>query len=281
VLSRRGTNQGTRSRWHRQRVQQPGNREDDINDDDDENRTRGENDPAFFEPRRTGLQPFTDGEKIRKAVRKQQTKKRKRNNFDFINHRDDDEDIYNTAEIDGDDIAKEEEAMRVRLEDIRVPIHGDSLGDKAEGTVRLIFENMNKLAPWQRSGWKIYKAKAMLKRAQGDFYLGAEVGANWAKVNKKSDLSTLFRTDVEAKSICGYNRYDGVDERSQHGGTAIIALDTAATKVQSSGTDVTGLGRWSWMLIVGKGVHRTRIISAYQPCKHAKNGGESSYAQHQ
>ena len=63
MLSRRGTNQGTRSRWHGQRVQQPGNREDDINDDDDANGTRGENDPAFFEPRRPGLQPFTDGGK--------------------------------------------------------------------------------------------------------------------------------------------------------------------------------------------------------------------------
>ena len=90
MLSRRGKTRGTRSRWHGQRVQQPGNRDDDINDDADENGTRGENDPAFFEPRRPGLQPFTGGGKIRKTVRKQKSQKRKRTNFDFIKHRDDD-----------------------------------------------------------------------------------------------------------------------------------------------------------------------------------------------
>ena len=71
----------------------------------------------------------------------------------------------------------------------------------------------------------------------------AEVGTNWSKMRKGKDLSTLFRTNTEAKTICGYNKHDNI-ERGQEGGTAIIALDSAATMVSKSGTDFTGLGWW-------------------------------------
>ena len=70
-----------------------------------------------------------------------------------------------------------EEVTR-RLNEKIVPLHRDPLHDKEQGTVRLVFENMNKLAPWRSKGWKLEKARAMMKRTSGDFYLGAEVGTN-------------------------------------------------------------------------------------------------------
>ena len=179
--------------------------------------------------------------------------------------------------MDAEEIIKEKEEVTRQINNKSVSLHGDPLHHKEPGTVRLVFENMNKLAPWRPKGWKLEKARAMMKETSGDFYLGAEVGTNWSKMRKGQDLSTLFRTNTEAKTICGYNKHDNI-ERGQEGGTAIIALDSAATMVSKSGTDFTGLGRWSWMWIRGKGNHHTRIIAAYQLCRNNSKGVESNYA---
>ena len=130
---------------------------------------------------------------------------------------------------------------------------------------------MNKLAPWLREGWKIKKARNILKKTSGDFYLGAEVGANWSKLGMEADLDCLFHTDVSAKSVRGYNRHDNI-HRGQEGGTAIVAIIQATSLVASCGVDYTGLGRWSWMILETQPGHRTRIVSAYQPCANRRGG---------
>ena len=57
------------------------------------------------------------------------------------------------------------------------------------------------------------------------------------------------------------------NESIQYDGTAVISLNDTAHQVQTTGSDPTGLGRWSWMLLEGKNNHITRIISAYVPNK--------------
>ena len=103
------------------------------------------------------------------------------------------------------------------------------------------------------------------------------MGTNWSKMCKGKDLLLLFRTNTEAKAICGHNTHENI-EQGQEGGTEIIALESAATMVSKSGTDSMGLGRWSWMWIKFKINHQTRIISAYQPSQNKSKGVESNYA---
>ena len=199
------------------------------------------NAPAHYGRRRPELQPFTSGRTITALVRKHQQsgKKRKQDGQQAI-----DEEVpesLDEARMEAEEIIEEKEEVTRQINNKSVSLHGDPLHHKEPGTVRLVFENMNKLAPWRSKGWKLEKARAMMKETSGDFYLGAEVGTNWSKMRKGKDLSTLFRTNTEAKTICGYNKHDNI-ERGQEGGTAIIALDSAATMVSKSGTDSTGLG---------------------------------------
>jgi len=55
----------------------------------------------------------------------------------------------------------------------------------------------------------------------------------------------------------------------QYDGIVVMALEEEAHRVKSTGTDPTGLGRWSWILFEGKQKCMTRIILAYVPCKSA------------
>ena len=54
--------------------------------------------------------------------------------------------------------------------------------------------------------------------------------------------------------------------RYQQGETLITAFTRLSGYVAATGMDPTGLGRWSWVQ-VGSGEHRTRIVTAYQPCQ--------------
>jgi hypothetical protein len=42
-----------------------------------------------------------------------------------------------------------------------------------------------------------------------------------------------------------------------------MAMNTISTKVQETGVDGTGLGRWCWIRL-GSGPRKTRIVMAYQ-----------------
>ena len=54
-------------------------------------------------------------------------------------------------------------------------------------------------------------------------------------------------------------------DTAQHGGTAITITEAIAHHVIKRGSDKSGLGRWSWVLIQGKHKTLVRIVSAYRP----------------
>ena len=54
--------------------------------------------------------------------------------------------------------------------------------------------------------------------------------------------------------------------RYQQGGTLTASFTRLSGYVTATGMDPPGLGCWSWVQ-VGSGEHRTRIVTAYQPCQ--------------
>ena len=77
-----------------------------------------------------------------------------------------------------------------------------------------------------------------------------------------------------------HNTNDPKIKRDQWGGTCIAAIGRFASYVTHTGSDLTSLGRWSWIQ-VGGGGKTTRIITAYQPTKPgAKTMGETVWDQH-
>ena len=63
------------------------------------------------------------------------------------------------------------------------------------------------------------------------------------------------------------------------GGVAIKATDQVAHRVSATGHDESGLGRWTWMSIQGKGNHLLRIVTGYRPCE--APGVSTTYQQQQ
>jgi exonuclease III len=75
-----------------------------------------------------------------------------------------------------------------------------------------------------------------------------------------------------------FNTHFDSDRQDQVGGTSIMIADKLAHRVKEILEDETGLGRWTSMCVEGKNGFKTRIISAYRPCK--SYGLETAYTQH-
>jgi hypothetical protein len=52
----------------------------------------------------------------------------------------------------------------------------------------------------------------------------------------------------------------------------MMALKTISSEVIGTGVDITGLGRWCWLLL-GSGRKKTRIVMAYQPSNSGRSAG--------
>ena len=62
-----------------------------------------------------------------------------------------------------------------------------------------------------------------------------------------------------------YFKDDPTKSAFQPSGTALFSINQAAHHVHSSGSDTSGLGRWSWMQYLGCKQVALRIVSAYCP----------------
>jgi hypothetical protein len=176
-------------------------------------------------------------------------------------------------------------ATRATKVPINEGIHGNRLKPKEYGFTRVAVENFNSLGVGAKAGRnneyaKVTKLKRLVRQLDLDILGGSEVRANWSVLGEAKSLSNTFRSETEFRSVTGHNTHEEFGT-TQEGGTCVMTFDQVATKVASTATDPTGLGRWCSILFKGKNNHTSRVISAYQPVKQPKQGHFSSvYAQH-
>ncbi len=104
-----------------------------------------------------------------------------------------------------------------------------------------------------------------------DILCGCKTQIDWCQVPQSRKFHNLFGAGTETRSIIGHN----INERmrpNQFGGCAMMAMSTIAPEVIDTGVDITGLGRWCWMLL-GSGRKKTRILMAYQPSNSGRSAG--------
>ena len=70
-----------------------------------------------------------------------------------------------------------------------------------------------------------------------------------------------------------------MSEVRQCRGTSVVVTEDHAHRVIDRGSDPLKLGRWSWVLIQGKGTMKLRVVSGCRPCD-AKNDEGSVMHQH-
>ena len=164
-------------------------------------------------------------------------------------------------------------------------IHGNKITPKKFGFTRIAFENVNSLGVGAKSQFnnefrKVTRIKQLARQLELDILGHAETRANWPLLHHHRQLSQLFQSDTQLRTVTGHNSHEQYST-TQEGGTSLMAFDEIATKVTSTSSDETGLGRWCSMLFEGKEGYKCRVITAYQPCKQPKNGHYSTtYNQH-
>jgi hypothetical protein len=70
--------------------------------------------------------------------------------------------------------------------------------------------------------------------------------------------------------------YGNTKKDNQWGGVGIPSMTKAAHRVANSGTDKTGMGRWTWTRFRGRNNVMLRIITGYRPHRNLE-GAQSVY----
>jgi exonuclease III len=109
-----------------------------------------------------------------------------------------------------------------------------------------------------------------------------EVGCNWSIMGRHQALQQRLNDTFgpyDTRAIVRHNVHDLTGTSRQWGGTGIILKGKIKHYNKGSGGDPTGLGRWTWIRLQGKGGVVFRYVSIYCPCKN-KDGVLTVWSQH-
>ena len=194
-----------------------------------------------------------------------------------------------TLDLSGLNLYNENYALQQEMKemnDIPVPeevlqVHGFVPPKKADGTVRLIYENVDGINTRLCDNEKVERMKGLHDDLEVDVAAYCEHKINFKHKRNINGFNQLFKGGEAAiQSITAHNVHENFG-KIQQGGTSLILFGhlTQLLDPNESGKDPTGLGRWTVMTLQGEGV-RTRIICGYNPCVNYKKDSGTSYQQH-
>lgn len=175
-----------------------------------------------------------------------------------------------------------EEIHGIPVHEEVLQVHGFAPPKKSEGTVRLIYENVNGLNTQLCDNDKVERMKDLHDELEIDVAAYCEHKINYKHKKNVNGFNQLFKGGEAAiQSIAAHNVHENVG-RIQQGGTSLLLFGYLTQHLDSneSGKDPTGLGRWSVMTLQGEGM-RTQIICGYNPSGNNKINSGTSYQQQQ
>ena len=173
-----------------------------------------------------------------------------------------------TLDLSGLNIYNEKDALQQEMKemnDIPVPeevlqVHGFAPPKKADGTVRLIYENVDGINTRLCDNEKVERMKELHDDLEVDVAAYCEHKINFKHRRNINGFNQLFKGGEAAlHSITAHNVHENVG-KIQQGGTSLILFGhlTQLFDPNESGKDPTGLGRWTVMTLQGEGV-QTRV----------------------
>jgi len=186
-----------------------------------------------------------------------------------------------------DRIAATEQQERQMVRDLGITdealrVHGVAPTRKAEGTIRLIYENANGICNRLTNNMKVEKAKMLHNDLEVDIAAYNEHRLNMKHKGNGNGFNQLFRGgEAAVRSVVAHNVHENIG-RAQEGGMCILAFGAITEKIEEvdqTAKDVTGLGRWTVMTFRRDNA-RTRVICGYNPCYNKALDNGTSYAQH-
>ncbi len=176
---------------------------------------------------------------------------------------------------------EKEEVNNIEVPDEVLQVHGHAPPSKAEGTLHLIYKNINGLCNRMSNNEKLEKARAIHNDLEVDIAAYCEHQLNMRHKANCNGFNQLFKGGKAAiQSIVAHNVHENFG-KMQQGGTSIImfGLITEQLNFEWSGKDNTGLGRWMVMTVQGEGI-RTQVVCGYNPCGNSNLNSGTSYQQH-
>ena len=166
-----------------------------------------------------------------------------------------------------------------RLGETNRPVeeYGDECGNKEEGCIRIMTNNINGLSV--KSQLKLSKLKSFIDDFDIDIIGCQEINVYWNNCKFKDRLHQKLRGWRESCTCSvAYNTTEKGSDIAQRGGTALITVGSMVCRKIETGFDKTKLGRWQWTRFRGAHNRVVRIINVYRPC-YGDNDG-SVYQQH-
>ena len=154
---------------------------------------------------------------------------------------------------------------------------------KGNNRVRFLFENVNSLCLWEKGRHrrrKIRRLRRLMEEFGVDVFSLCELQTDWRFVQPQDRFANLFAVGKQKRHVFAHNVAEEKSVRSQFGGTAMMAVDQFAARVQSVGKDPRDLGRYCWME-VGGGGKTTVLLTVYSPsASQDSEEGKTVYEQH-
>ena len=156
----------------------------------------------------------------------------------------------------------------------RLPVIGYKIRNKGGNNIRFYFENFNGIRSGIKGADKGGFFGKLMENLDVDCFGAAETNLQW-KLAKNSP-SKIIGLGKNTRTAYACNRNEQTTEKQQ-GGTIVSMMEYYSPYVEETGSDETGLGRWSWIKLKGNNNLKTMIISAYMTCKPRKQSILSDY----
>ena len=144
-------------------------------------------------------------------------------------------------------------------------IWGDPLSIKEDNVIRILTKNIGGIG-LEINNNKEEHLKSWIVSKQCDIIGIQETNMNWSKCRGRERLTERMKTPAWefSRMSSSHNKHDKEGGKYAYGGTLTLIKDQLTHQVKTTGADETGMGRWSWIQLVGKEGTSTRIVSAYQ-----------------
>jgi hypothetical protein len=161
----------------------------------------------------------------------------------------------------------------VQLELKRLSQEGDTWGHSLETissdkVFRVVTQNMR--------GLKLYSDPLMMQYSlQLSASMGiaslclSETNLNWIHKEAHSKLNRVLKKVWQHASYSTSHIVEDFQEAHRPGGTATLVTGNWVSRIITKGTDPYGLGRWSYVVLLGRGGQTLLVVSAYRVCKQA------------
>jgi hypothetical protein len=155
---------------------------------------------------------------------------------------------------------------------------GDGIGEKAEDTIRIGFNNVNGIG-MRKEDKKNRDIHQFIKCGDFDIFGITETNVHWKNNGQHVGDITYGWFRRKHFSYQYYKDYP-CTAKFQSGGVLQIAIGEITSRVIKHGGDDSGLGRWTWHVLQGQQNRVLRVVTAYRPVRNMSNAG-SVWNQHQ